>query len=815
MGQAGRNPDAARRAPRRAGCFFKVQLINVPYAILNLAFYLARDSIFTLYALGQIQRHRKRCHLAPDIGETNGVRRGKPIFVAIPRAGRIGWLAVFLAVSLAGCETAKVAAPPSEAEAVAVAPLQPAPPPLRKKAGPLDDLRPLGENLGGVTEAEVFRGTGVLARRLAPDPLNVVLQDNGQVTLNFANADIREVVDVVLGETLGVSYIIDPKVQGQITARTSRPLSRNAVIPALENILALNGAALTLDGGIYKVITLQQAATTLTRPIVAPTRRDLARGYGIHVIPLRYAAAQAVADIVRPFIAAGRVLRVDAARNLLIFAGTGTEAADVIDMVTVFDIDWMAGMSFALFPIQVADAKDLVADLETVFLEGDSPLNGVVRFVPIERLNAVLAISPNSAYLDRAETWIERLDRGAEGAGRRIFVYHVQNGRAADLADVLGRIFETDLSARRAAPPPELAPGLSPVTLNPAPAPVRAPAEGEAAAVPADVQPALAQLVPPPAVLASRRNDLGAIAAIEQSGNIRIIADEKKNALVILATTAEYRMIEATLKRLDITPLQVLIEVTIAEVTLTDDLRYGLQWFFNSGDSTASFSTLATGAVASAFPGFSYIFSGSDARVVLNALTEITDVRVISSPQLMVLDNQSARLQVGDQVPIATQSAVTVNDPDAPIVNSIQFRDTGVVLEVTPRVNASGLVVLDVLQEVSDVKATTTSDIDSPTIEQRSIQSTVAVQSGDTIALGGLIKDREEESVSGVPLLSSIPVLGNLFKTTQTLVRRTELLVLITPRVVRDRREAVDVTNELRRRMSTLGPIEKRIQVPE
>jgi general secretion pathway protein D len=553
------------------------------------------------------------------------------------------------------------------------------------------------------------------------------------------------------------------------------------------------------------------------------------------VIPLRYAAAQAVAEILKPFIAAGRVLRVDSARNLLIFAGTGTEAADVMDMVTVFDVDWMAGMSFALFPVQVADAKDLVADLETVFLEGDSPLKGVVRFVPIERLNAVLAISPQPSYLDRAETWIDRLDRGAEGAGRRIYVYHVQNGRAADLAEVLSRVFESDGSERRQQAPPELAPGLSPVTIAPA-VPARrssrvegevVPTPGAAPPAPGAAQPSSAQSAPrvAPAIVptvaaaaaptAARRNDLVAVGSIDQIGNVRIIADEKKNALVILATSAEYRMIEATLKRLDITPLQVLIEVTIAEVSLTDDLRYGLQWFFESGDVSASFSSLSSGLVRSAFPGFSAVFSGSDARVVLNALTEITDVRVISSPQLMVLDNQSARLQVGDQVPIATQSSVTVNDPDAPIVNSIQFRDTGVILEVTPRVNASGLVVLDVLQEVSDVIETITSDIDSPTIQQRFIESTVAVQSGDTVALGGLIRDRHEDSVSGIPLLSAIPVLGNLFKTTESIERRTELLVLITPRVVRNRREALEVTDELRRRLSTLGTIEKRIQVPE
>jgi general secretion pathway protein D len=738
----------------------------------------------------------------------------------------LGLAGTLLVALIAACETVSLdepsktgAAPAARSdEPVIVSEVRAA----RAPPSALDDLKPLSDAAGGVTEAEIYRGTGVLARRPARRERRVEIEGDGSVTLNFANAEIREVVDVVLGKTLGLSYIIDPKVQGQVTARTSRPIERQAVIPALENILALNGAALSFDDGIYKVVTLQQAATALTTPIVAPTRRDLARGYGIHVIPLRFASAQATADILKPFVAAGRVLRVDAARNLLVFAGTGTEAADLIDMVTVFDVDWMAGMSFALFPVQVADAKNLVADLETVFLEGDSPLAGVVRFVPIERLNAVLAISPQPAYLERAETWIDRLDRGAEGAGRRIFVYHVQNGRAADLAEVLSRIFEAEISERRAAPRgPELAPGLSPVSIAPSePRPTQA--EGEAGAAAAQ---GAAQQAPSPTRVetpvrsrpaGARRNDLSAIAAIEGSGNIRIIADEKNNALVILATAAEYRMIEATLRRLDITPLQVLIEVTIAEVKLDDDLKYGLQWFFESGNSSFTLSDLASGVVPSAATsaGFSYVLSGTDARVVLNALTEITDVQIVSSPQLMVLDNQSARLQVGDQVPIATQSAVSITDPDAPIVNTIQFRDTGVILEITPRVNASGLVVLDVLQEVSNVVETKTSGIDSPTITQRSVQTTVAVQSGDTIALGGLIEDENTDSVSGIPLLSAIPILGNLFKTTTDTTRRTELLVLITPRVVRDRNEAREVTEELRRRLGALEPLWERVKVP-
>jgi general secretion pathway protein D len=731
---------------------------------------------------------------------------------------------------LAACETVSTEGPEPALESVTApppAPVQASDEPAAPEAD-LSELTPLGETMATALDGpEFYRGSGVLARRPRQTRADVELLSGGDVTLNFANAEIREVVDAVLGRTLGVNYIIDAKVQGQVTARTSKPIPRADVISALENILAFNGAALVRDGAIYKVLPLQQAATGFPSPVMSPSAKELSRGFGLNVIPLEFASARAMADLLKPFVAPGRVLRVDPSRNLLLFAGPGSETRDLLEMIELFDVDWMGGMSFALFPVQVADAKSLVEDLETVFQQAtDGPLADVVRFVAIERLNAVLAITPQRAYLKRIETWVDRLDRGAEGTGRRIFVYHVQNSRAEDLASVLSQVFETGGTAKRAAPEAELAPGLSPVSLESlgaspgAEAPPAALAEGTQAAAgqegaQAAQQARRARTAPAVSVAGgARRNDLESIAAVEQSGDIRIIADEKNNALVILATSAEYRMIEATLKRLDITPLQVLIEVTIAEVTLNDELKYGLQWFFASGSSSFTLSPLADGAVASLFPGFSYFFNTADKTVALNALAEITDVRVISSPQLMVLDNQTARLQVGDQVPIATQSAVSVTDPEAPIVNSIQFRDTGVILEVTPRVNASGLVVLDVKQEVSDVVPTTTSDIDSPTIQQRNIESTVAVQSGDTVALGGLIRDNRSEATTGIPLLSEIPILGNLFKTTTETTRRTELLVLITPKVVRDRNEAREVTEELRRRMGALAPLEKKLNLP-
>lgn len=661
-----------------------------------------------------------------------------------------------------------------------------------------------------LTQPEFYRGTGALTRDSDVERAEAGLSENGRVTLNFANAEIRDVIDIVLGDTLNLNYVIDPQVQGTITVRTSQALTRDAVIPALENILALSGVAMTFVNGTYMVVPRELASKGLSGPAVSPSEAHLARGYGVNILPLDYASATSMLEILTPFVNPG-TLRADDARNLLIFTGNGNEARALMEMVDVFDVDWMKGMSFALFPVDVADVKTLVTDLNAVFLQdGKSPLAGLVRFVPIERLNAVLAISQQPAYLDRAQSWIQRLDRGVEGAGRRIFVYSVENGRAADMATILGQVFDVrfaDGAAARAS----VAPGLTPVELG-GEAAGRQPAAGEAAvteaAGAAAAQPSVRQRLDGGREGGVSEN-LGAL--VQESGDIRIIADEANNALLILATAAEFRMIESTLKKLDVVPLQVLIEATIAEVQLNDKLRYGVQWFLQEGDLSASLSNFASGAISTVVPGFNFVADTNEARVVLSALTEVTDVKVVSSPSLMVLDNQSARLQVGDEVPIATQSARSVTDSDAPVVNSIQLRDTGVILEVTPRVNPGGLVLLEITQEVSSVVATTTSQIDSPTIRQRKIESTIAVQSGDTVALGGLIRDDVNESVSGIPLLSDIPILGNLFKTTDERADRTELLVLITPRVVRSQAEAQKVTDELRRRLKSLEPLEKKI----
>ncbi|MGI9503216.1 MAG: type II secretion system protein GspD, partial [Geminicoccaceae bacterium] len=293
----------------------------------------------------------------------------------------------------------------------------------------------------------------------------------------------------------------------------------------------------------------------------------------------------------------------------------------------------------------------------------------------------------------------------------------------------------------------------------------------------------------------------------------RIVADENNNSLLIRATPENFKKIQSAIQELDVQPVQVLLEATIAEVTLKDELSYGVQWFFQNGSDNITLSDLASGAVEQTFPGFSGIFSTNDKRVVFDALDSVSDVRIVSSPQLLVLDNQTAQLEVGDEVPIVTQQAQGVDGSDDRLINTIEQRQTGVILNVTPRVNASGLVVLEIQQEVSDVVQTTTSGIDSPTISQRRIGTSIAVGNRQTVALGGLIRDRTAQSQQGIPLLSSIPVLGSLFGTTNDVTTRTELLVLITPNVVRDHLEAQAVTDEFRRRFQAVTPLEQKLNL--
>jgi general secretion pathway protein D len=742
------------------------------------------------------------------------------------------------------------------------------PPPVSGPVGTPTGLRP-------PDAGQIFPGSGPLVRS-TPTRSSVATTDaEGDVTLNFANADVREVARAVLGEILHLHYVVDPRLQATITVQTGRPLAREAVLPALDSVLRASGAALIESDGVWRVVPLEEAPKTGGSSLAADSRP----GFGIQLLPLRYVSAVEMRRTLEPFIPAGGVVQTDAVRNLLLVSGSREDRENIAELVRLFDVDWLKGMSFGLYPLKIGRARQVADDLESIFGDAaEGPLAGVLRFVPIERLNAILAISPQADYLREARIWIDRLDYGDDQTTPRFFQYYVQNSRATDLAVVLNDLIASSGAGRNV---PQTGPGTSATEIfpgggrvpqSPRPGAAAPPSSGQmsgqpAGAVPPGLTPAPGQTTgegPSAAFGQDRtrrpRGRLGGGAATALRGlrgggpsgvreteeglevpDIRIVADDKNNALVVYARPRDYRMVEDLIRNLDIVPLQVLIEATIAEVTLNDTLRYGLQFFLKSGNSrfalsntgasTGTNTTANTTAGANAnvnagvntgigsaadilsvLPGFNYVLAAGSSRVILSALSSVTDVNVVSSPQLLVLDHQTAFLQVGDQVPVATQSAVSILNPGAPIVNSIQFRDTGVILQVTPRVNTTGLVTMEIEQEVSDVAKTTSSNIDSPTIAQRRIVSTVIVQDGQTVALGGLIKDTRDEGRSGIPVLSDLPLIGPLFRTTTKSRGRTELLVLLSPSVVRSPDQARRVTDELRERLQNVRPLGYRVR---
>ena len=664
---------------------------------------------------------------------------------------------------------------------------------------------------------KVIPGTGVFVRPAPVTPPPTGAQD---IVLNFEGADLREVVRVVMGDMLSENYTIDPKVNGTVTIHTSQPINRAGVMPILETVLRMNGAAMIKENGAYKIAPV----TGALRGSSTPQMGAVQPGYGVQVVSLQYISAREMSKILEPLLPEGSILRVDENRNLLMLAGAEGEMRHALETVSVFDLDWLAGMSVGLFTLKSVDVKSIMPELE--LLLGDkskSPFAGMLRIVPMERMNAVFVVSPRPQYLEQARTWIERLDRNGGKSGTRLYVYQMQNGNAEKIAALLSQVMGGKSTSGTAAA--TVAPGLTGTSLQSGAASTTG-GPGGATSTGSSTGGNLpgATVNNAPGTVASGSGEALGLSAASQ---LKIIADRDNNSLVILANGAEYEKIEEAIKKLDVVPRQVLVEVTIAEVQLTGSLSYGLEWFFSSnnnlsgalannyGTSTTPFSTLPltdkgvfnpSGDVNALKPAFSAIWktTGGNISAVLTALANNTKVNVLSSPHIMVIDNQVAKINVGQSVSVQnSQTSVGTN-----LVNSFSYVDTGVVLSVRPHINSGGLVTLEVSQEVSDVVPSSSgSNGASPTINKRTAQTIVAVQSGDTMVLAGLIKDNKTGGSAGIPLLSEIPVVGALFGQKSASNDRSELIITITPRVVNDYQQAREVTAEFRKKLTGLNKL--------
>ena len=499
--------------------------------------------------------------------------------------------------------------------------------------------------------------------------------------------------------------------------------------------------------------------------------------------------------ILAPFVADGVTMQVDAARNVLILSGPRFRLEELLATVRTFDVDWLKGMSFAMFRLEYADAVTMVDELQQVVGEGsETPLAGIVRLLPIERLNAVLAITHRPEHIAAVRALVEQFDFGVEGSGgRRLFVYELENGKAENIASSLQQIFgasggEDDETTRGGLPADSV------------------------------FRPANAVSRPPPrpgmtTSVADQPQDGGDGVIAEQQGDIKVIADTDNNSILVLASQEDYRSIEAAIRRLDVAPRQVLIEATIAEVSLSDNLNYGVRWFLEEEGWQLGINAPVPGNASGDGLAFAFFDADSSVKAFFDVLSANSNVKFLSTPQVMVLDNQTANIRVGDQIPVTTRSSQSTTNPDAPIVTEVQFRDTGTLLTVTPRINAGGQVTLEISQEVSlPGSAPAVGGGGNVSIAQRTINSSVTVMSGQTVVLGGLILENTTEGTTGVPILKDIPLFGALFSTNTQDVFRTELLVTVKPQVITNDREMRKVTDELRRQISKASEYEEAIK---
>ena len=651
-----------------------------------------------------------------------------------------------------------------------------------------------------VTEPEVDRGTGEFIDRDAASRRAPAVSADGEINLNFEAEPIQEVVHLILGEILQENFVISPGVDGEITFATARPVSRDQLMPLLEMMLRQSNATLVYGEGRYTVLPLDQAAPGNLVPRVGSA--ESAKGYEVRAVPLDYISPSQMEVLLEPYARDGAILNADDSRSLLVIGGTRQELRNYLQTIEIFDVDWLEGMSVGLYPVNRVEVATLVPELEAIFgADAESPLAGMFRFVPMERLNSVMVITPQPAYLDQAEEWITKLDRGGSEASSRLYTYRVQNLEAAVLAGYLSDLFGGSGNNRRQQGG-QVGPNLEPVSLNNF---NNRGGQGSGAAGAQGSDANRGQNRGPTSVTLGENND------------IRITAVIETNSLLIQASPQRYESILAAIKRLDEEPLQVHVETQIVEVVLNDNLEYGVNWFL-SNEPVAT-ENLPGGFVGTRDENFGQILSGeiftsitrraldrTFVAATINLLDSVSDTRILSAPSLMIRNNEEASINVGEALAVQSTSFNPTTGGTGTIASN-QYIQTGVQLTVTPRVNPGGLVYLDINQEVSSPSATLGPN-GNPNINERSLNTKIAVQSGQTILLGGLIRDQLLEGSSGVPVLHKIPVLGALFGERRKNLSRTELLLLITPTVVQTSTEMREVTEEYQKKFRSVRPIQ-------
>ncbi len=649
------------------------------------------------------------------------------------------------------------------------------------------------------------------------------------IELNFEGADIREVIQG-LAAGLCIHYSIDPRVQGAVTLRTASKIRGQDLFPLFHQILRLHGIAAVKVGDIYHIAPVGEAKTKVPLLSESSRRRTASaqNEFVIELVKLEHIASTAMTEILQPFVSPGGDVVAYPRGNLVILVDLASNVERLRDLIAAFDTDTFRTLHTQIYRIEHANVEDLGKELASILQPyGVTAENAEERglyIIPLTRLNAIVVFGFNEEIFSQIEKWIRVLDVPPEqGGGRTVYVYAVENAKAADLANVLGDLYGGGSGGRSR--------NRSDTNRD---------ANRDADRNDGDAETGIGR----GGGLGGRGSRGGGSRSIliePVEGEtplfkevVRIVADEISNSLIILATPRDYDKIREVLVRIDVVPRQVLIEAIIAEIQLTGDLQFGIEYAFATGGIESIIGTAGAGGAAGVGAGgprnlniansallqsgakravkigqsglFSFITDQDRFISLISAVNTRSKVNVLATPHVIAADNREAHILIGEEVPILTSTQQSTL-ATANIVSSIQYRDTGTILTILPQVNSAGLVNMEIRQEVSDVGATSFGDTNSPSFTSRETETTVVVRNRESVLLGGIIDERVERIRNGVPFLMDVPVLGRLFRVEQDKRERTELVILITPHVIRDRNEAQVVTKEFTDRVHRLREV--------
>jgi general secretion pathway protein D len=675
--------------------------------------------------------------------------------------------------------------------------------PAQTEALPAEDSKP---------KPQISRGSGEpINRRAAATPPPDFGATSGEARFNFEGESLHAVVKAILGDMLGQNYVIAPAVQGTVTYSTPKPVSPAQALSVLEMILGWNNAAMLYSDGRYSIVPSDQAmGTGVVSPRVGSP--GSARGFESRVVPLKFISATEMEKLLKPYARPNAIVNVEPNRNIITVAGTRAELESYLRTIEIFDVDWMATMSVGVFPLQSSKAKDLVADLEKVFGEaGKSPMAGMIRFMPLNGANAVLAITAQPKYLTDVQQWVDRID--SAGQGVKLYTYELKYVTAKDLSQRLGEVFGSGRGSGGGdfGGGASIFPGLQTVNIDGGNKDGGFDS-GSAGGSGGGLGGGQLSLDP-------RQGGGNASVTLEVgSDKVSVAAIEENNSLLIRATPAAWRSILEVVEKLDVLPMQVHIESQVAEVTLTGDLSYGVNWYFERAvtdnglpnavgrDTWSTIAGSVQSAASSTNPGLAWTFLGRNAAAVITALDSVTDVRLLQTGSVLARNNSEATLNVGSRIPVTTVSINPVLGNNNS-TSQVQYIDTGVILKVRPRVTKDGTVFLDVVQEVSSPGSVPDTN-GNVRIDTRRLKTTAIVPTGETVMLAGLIQDGNTKGSSGFPGLSRIPVIGGLFGRQTDNKNRTEVVILLTPTIVRNQQELRDFTDEYTKQFRAMEPIE-------